>query len=498
MILLLYLIIAAFLLALNAFFVLAEFSAVKMRPSRVEELVAQGNLKARIFQRVQSKIDEYLSVCQVGITCASIGLGFVGEPAFARIIVSLTGMHTATAHSIAITLAYIVVSGLHIVVGELLPKSLAIRSTERSALSTAIPLRFFRYLFFVPLVVLNGATLFLLKAFGVPPRVREAEHSEEELKILLARSQDVGLMSFDRLLLVENIFDLGGVCVRDIMRPRENVVTLRPGNPWAEQYRIIRETRLSRYPLVEEDGARPLGVIHVKDLFYEGPERVTVSDLRKMARPYLTTSEDAPIEKFLGELRRQRGQLAVVCDAKGKWTGVVTMEDVLEEIVGTIEDEFEVEPAIYLANALAPGRVVLGVRGESLEGAIRALFAMVPQSALPVPVEVAMKAVLERERSMSTYLGKGLAVPHARLDGLARPVLLVGRAEEGIPVAGRNEKAYFLFVILTPAGSPRTQIRLLARVCGIFESEYVADHLREARNPEEMAYVIRAAEPISL
>lgn len=497
MIILLYLLLAAFLLALNAFFVLAEFSAVKMRPSRVEELVSQGILKARVFQRVQSKIDEYLSVCQVGITCASIGLGFVGEPAFARIIVTLTGLNTAAAHSIAITAAYIIVSGLHIVLGELLPKSLAIRRTEGAALATAIPLRFFRHLFYVPLIVLNSATLLLLKACGVPQGVHEMEHSEEELKILLARSQDVGLMSFDRLLLVENIFDLGGVLVRDIMRPRDSVSTIRPDTPWAEQYRLLRETRFSRYPLVEDGSPRPLGIIHVKDLFYEGPERVTVADLKTMARPYLTTREDAPVEKLLGELRRQRGQLAIVCDTRGNWTGIITMEDVIEEIVGTIEDEFETEPAIYVANALTPARVVLGLRGASIVDGIGEIFTRVPQSALPVAADVAARAVLAREKSMSTYLGKGLAVPHARIEGLERPVVLVGRAEEGLPVAGRDERAHLLFIILTPAGAPRTQIRLLAHICGIFESEYVADHLREARNAEEIAYVVRAAEQIS-
>lgn len=498
MILLLYLFVAALLLALNAFFVLAEFAAVKMRPSRVEELVEQGNLKAHVFQHVQSHLDEYLSVCQLGITFASIGLGFIGEPTFARLIMGVTGLHSAAAHTMAITVAYIVVSGLHIVLGELVPKSLAIRRTEISALSTALPLRFFRCLFYVPLVALNKTTLFMLRVLGVSTRVSEIEHSEDELKILLARSQDVGLMSFDRLLLLENIFDMGDIYVRDVMLPRENVKVLRFGSPWEENYRIVRESRFSRYPLVKDGAARPLGIVHVKDLLYEGPERVAVADLRKLARPYLTTSEGALLEKLLGELRRQRGQLAIVCDSQGNWKGIVSLEDVLEEIVGAIEDEFEIEPAIYLMDSLTPGRVILGVSGGSLEEAIRSVFSRIAPAELPIQVETAAKSVLERERAMSTYLGKGLAVPHARLDGLDRPILIVGRSEDGVPIAGRNETAHLLFVILTPSGTPRTQVRLLARVCGIFQSEYVADHLREARTPAEILDVIRAAEPISM
>ena len=494
MILLLYLFVSALLIALNAFFVLAEFAAVRMRPSRVEELAARGNRQARIFQDVQGRLDEYLSVCQVGITFASIGLGFVGEPAFAQLIMQATGLRTAAAHTLAITVAYIIVSGLHILFGELFPKSVAIRRTERSALSTALPLRFFRYLFYGPLVVLNRATLLLLRLCSLSPRVSEIKHSEDELKILLAQSQDTGLMSFDRLLLLENVFDMGGIRVRDVMRAREGVRTLRCGAPWEETLKVVRDSRFSRFPLVEEGAARPVGIVHVKDLLYEGPERAAVADLRAIARPYLAVSEDALIEKVLGELRRQRGHLAVVYDQQGGWKGIVTLEDVVEEVVGSIEDEFEVEPAVYLADSVTPGRVVLGVRGRDIAEAVRSIFGRLPKDALTVKGDAALRAVIERERAMSTYLGKGLAVPHARLDALERPVVIVGRSETGIPIMGQNEKAHLLFILLTPSGVPRTQVRLLARVCGLFESEYVTEHLREVGTPEEVVDVIRAGE----
>lgn len=493
-----YLLLALLLLALNAFFVLAEFAAIKVRASRIEQLAAEGNSRARTMQHIQSHLDEYLSVCQVGITFASIGLGYVGEPSFARLIVMVTGLHSAAAHSVAVAISIVIVSALHIVVGELLPKSLAIRSAERSALFAAQPLRFFRILFYPPLVILNGVTRWLLRLFRIPIAVKETEHSEEELRILLAQSQDVGMMSFDRLLLLENIFDLEGLKVRDVMRPRAGVKVLKLGAPWEENARVIRESRFSRFPLVQDGNALPLGIVHVKDLLYEAPERLPTADLRAVARPSLTTLEETPLERLLGELRRQRGHLAIVRDAKGAWTGVISLEDVIEEIVGTIEDEFETEPPIYLIEALTPGRVVLGVEAPDLEEAIRSGVMKVPPAELPLPADRVIKAVLERERAMSTYLGGGLAVPHARVEGIEKPAVILIRSESGVPVKGRADRAHLIFVLLTPAGAPRSQVRLLARICKLVESGYVADHLRQAPTAAEVLELVKAAEPITV
>jgi CBS domain containing-hemolysin-like protein len=486
----LYLLLAVLLLLLNAFFVLAEFAAVKMRSTRVEQLVAEGNAKAKVVQHVQGRLDEYLSVCQVGITFASIGLGFVGEPAFARMIVLATGLDTPTAHKVAVSISYLLVSFLHILLGELVPKSLAIRRAEGSALWTAVPLRFFRVLFWVPLVLLNGSANLILKLLGIPRSGGEDDHSEDELRIILAKSQRTGLMSFRRLLFLENIFDLGDIRVRDAMRLRDAVKVLRLGQPWEENLKVIRESRYSRFPLMD-GGDFPVGIVHVKDLFYAGSE----PDLRKIARPYLTTTEDAPLETLLGDLQRHRGHLAMVKNAEGRWTGFLSLEDIIEEIIGTIEDEFEVEPKIHLSDALSASRTVLGLEASSVEELIGQAFGRVPASELPLPVEKVVRAVLERERAMSTYLGRGLAIPHARLEGIERPILVFARSESGVPIPGRDEKAHLAFILLTPSGSPRIQARLLARICALIDSEYVADQLRKAETPLAVVEAIRAAEP---
>ena len=494
--LLLFILAGIFLLLLNAFFVLAEFAAVKMRPSRVEALVAEGNARAGVVSHIQKHLDEYLSVCQVGITFASIGLGFVGGPKFAEIVSRLLGIGDGWSHTVVIAVLYVLVSFLHILVGELVPKSLAIRRSEGSALLTAVPLQVFRWIFWLPLVVLNGSANFVLKLLGIAT-VKEADHSEEELRIILAKSQNTGLMSFRRLLLLENIFDLGDLRVRDAMRSRDAAKVLRAGAPWEENLKVVRESRLSRFPLVDQ-GAMPLGIVHVKDLFYEGQDKLPQADLRKIARPYLTALEDQPLENLLGDFQRSRVHLAVVKNAEGRWTGVISLEDIIEEITGTIEDEFETEPPIHLSDGLTAGRVVLGIDASSLEELIGQVFGRIDAKELPLPVEKVVKAVLERERAMSTYLGNGLAVPHARLEGLEKPVVIFARSEPGVPIKGREEKAHLAFMLLTPSGSPRIQVRLLARVAALLSSEYVDERLRAAESPAAVVEVIRAGEPITL
>ena len=494
---LIYLFLALLLLLLNAFFVLAEFAAVKVRPSRIEALVEGGNARAKVMQHIQVRLDEYLSVCQVGITFASIGLGFVGEPSIARLIVMATGWSGATSHKVAVGLAYVAVSFLHILIGELVPKSMAIRRSETAALLTARPLRFFHVLFYLPLVILNSSANFVLRLFGISRKVSESDHSEEELRIILAKSQTTGLMSFRRLLLMENIFDLGELRVRDAMRARDAARVLRIKAPWEENLKVVRESRLSRFPLLDE-GPLPAGIVHVKDLLYESAVRPEGPDLRRMARPYVTLPEDLPLETALGELQRRRVHLAIVSGDKGAWTGVLSLEDIIEEIIGSVEDEFESEPPLHLSDALTPGRVVLGLEASSLEELVGQVFGRIDPKELPLPVEKVVRGVLERERAMSTYLGNGLAIPHARLEGIDKPVVLLGRSEVGVPVRGREEKAHLAFILLTPAGAPRMQVRLLARVAALVGSEYVDERLRAADSPEAVVEVIRAGEPVTL
>lgn len=494
----LYALIAVLLLLLNAFFVLAEFAAVRLRRSRSRSLAEAGGRQGRLVEHVQTHLDEYLSVCQLGITFASVGLGFVGEPIVTEFVRHASGLGTAAAGTIAIGAGYLLISVLHVVLGELLPKSIAIRKAEGAALWTAPLLAFFRIVFYVPLSLLNGATMALLRLFGIPRNVHESTHSEEELRDLLGESSREGVVPFERLLLIENVFDLRGMRVRDVMRRREETKVLQLGVPWEENLAVIRSTKLSRFPLVGEDRDQALGVVHVKDVYYAGLEGATVPDLRKLARPFVTASEDMPLEELLGQLRRKRSHLTIVRDAAGRWTGMLSLEDALEEIVGSIADEFETEPQVFPGDALAPGRILLGLEASSLEEAIGQIFGSLPDADLPLPKPDLVKAVLERERAMSTYLGDGIAVPHARIPGLAAPLLCFARSADGIPVGTRGERARFVFVVLTPAEAPRIQARLIARLMGILKAESFEERLKHAKTPAAVLEAVRAAEAVAV
>ena len=490
------LVAVAALLLVNAFFVLAEFALVKLRPTQVEALVHAGNARARVVAHIQGSLDEYLSVCQLGITLASIGLGFVGEPAFAVLLQPLLGSW-AFAHAVAIAFAYLVVSFLHILLGEQVPKLLAIRDPESSALGVSPFLRVSRWVLWLPLVGLNGSANLVLRLLGFGAPASEPLHSEQELRIILELSQSAGSLSFRQLLIMENVFDLRAVHVRDAMRLRDGLAVLRVDAPWDANFAVIRAARQTRYPLVD-GGGKPMGIVHVKDLVLAGPEGIGHPDLRRLARPFQTVREDASLESVLGDLQRRHRHMAIVVDAGDRWTGLITLEDIIEEIVGTIEDEFELEQPLFLADGLTEGRVVLGLAAESLELAIREAFARVPPAELPLPAARIADAVVERERGMPTLLARGLAAPHARLEEIREFVLVFARSEEGIPVPGREERAHLLFIMVTPAGDPRIQLRLLARIAGLLDSEYVVDRLREAESAAQVLEVLRAADPGAL
>ncbi len=488
--------VGSFLLLLNGFFVLAEFAVVKVRSSRIEELVQAGHPRARLLQEIHGKLDEYLSVCQVGITLASVALGMVGERG-AKLFGASDG--SLSSAIIAIGFSFIVISGSHIVIGELVPKSIAIRIADKAALWSALPLRIFHALFFLPLWVLNRVAWLFLRLLGFPGAAHEGEHSEDELRIILDRSQSHGLLSFRRLLFIENVFDLGELRVKDAMRPRSQVKVLHADQPWSTSRDTIRTHRYSRYPLITNDPEKPSGIVHLKDILLRQDDASAIPDLAAMVRPYLSVKESASLEQTLSEMQRRRIRVALASDDEGRWTGLLSLEDVLEEIVGTINDEFERDEVVRVADAITPSRVVLGIQAKSLLDAIPAILARLPANALPLPIEQVRKAVQERERIAATYLGKGIAMPHARLSGLDKPIVVMANAPQGIAIEGSTERAQLVFLLLSPAGAPRIHQRLQATIAAMLEnSDFIADRLREATTPEQVIEILLAGEQATL
>ncbi len=501
----LYLFLAILLVLLNGFFVLAEFAAVKMRPSRVRELMDDGTRGAIAANHVQEHLDEYLSVCQVGITFTSIGLGFVAEPAVVTLIepvLNFTGLFPAadnvswiTAHTVAFALSYMLVSYAHILMGELIPKSMAIRLTDKMSLMTAPLLRFFRTLFILPLWVLNGSANLSLRLMGLGGSTHHETHSEDELRILLNQSQSSGMMSFRRLLFLENVFDLGELLVRDAMRPKSQVRCMNTEDSWDENMQVARRYRFSRYPVLDKEPI-PVGIVHLKDMLLMGDDD---TELKSLLRPVIIVEETKPLELLLAEMQKKRIHAALVKDTRGAWTGFLTLEDVIEEIVGTIRDEFEDEEPVHLGDALLEDRIHLNIEADSTIEAVRkALFRMKPES-LPIPRDEVVRAVEERERLIETYLGRHLGMPHARLQGLQRAIVLVIRSEKGIPYRGTSERAHLLFVLLTPTGQPRVHQRLQAVIATLLdESEFIPERLRTAQTAAEVLDILKTGEQATL
>jgi CBS domain containing-hemolysin-like protein/mannitol/fructose-specific phosphotransferase system IIA component (Ntr-type) len=496
--------IALLLVLLNAFFVLAEFSSVKARPTQIEALAAKGISRAKIVQYIQTHLDLFLSVCQIGITFASIGLGFVGEPTLVKIFKPLTayfGIHSdVAAHGIAITVSYILISFIHIVVGEQVPKFVAIRQTDKTALFTAYPMLVFYYIFLVPIWILNIATHLSLKIIGVPPRKGREEPSEDEIRIILSQSQSSGLMSFRRLLYIENILDMGNLTVQNAMKVSAKVQSLKTSATTEEINAVISTYRFSRYPVIDDKTGMPVGFIHVKDLFLAQHAGKPVNDLSQFVRPCLKVKITDQLESVLPVMQRKAVHIALVYDDAGAWAGIITLEDVIEEVVGTIEEEFPNEPTVQLTSILSSSsHVIVAVEGDTLLAVTKNALLRIDPKLMPLSVNEIMPHITERERAVSSYVGRNLAIPHARLKSIPRPFLVFAKLKKPItsPTPSSDDTIKYLFILLTPLSEPRLHQIILARIAGIFESSFFETRLKEASTSQEIFEAISAADQAS-
>lgn len=344
------LLLALFLVLLNGFFVAAEFSMVKLRHTRVEELRRLHGFRGRILSTVHQHLDSYLSACQLGITLASLGLGWVGEPAFASLLeVPLAslglGDNPATVHTVAFIFAFGTISYLHIVVGELAPKSTAIRLPEATSLWTAVPLYLFFWAMYPFIWCLNASANWILRLAGLETSSghgHESPYSHDELRLILHLSRAASHepdAEINRVL--AHTLELSKLHASDVMRNRRELATIRSDASHAEVRRTLQTLRYSRYPCVVAGTGEVLGVLHLKDLFLENPGDDYAARLRSHVRPIERVKEDAPLADLLRSFRLGAPHLALVQDVDEHTIGFVTMEDVLEAVFGEITDEHE-------------------------------------------------------------------------------------------------------------------------------------------------------------
>jgi tellurite resistance protein TerC len=318
-----------------------------------------------------------------------------------------------------------------------------------------------------------------------------------DLKQIFGRAAQLGLISFRQLLVIGNMMDHADKPVREVMRPRSSVAVIRLNSPWKENARLLRETRFSRYPIVEADGARPLGILHVMDLaLAETRQEPDAAQLKELARSGLALREDLSLTETAFQFRRHSNEMGIILDPGGEWTGIVTMEDLFEEIFGEIEDESSIargETPMSIADALTPARIVLNLQAGSMPEAIENIIGAIPKQDLPIDSQTMLRALMQRASRVPTYLEEGVAVPHARVEGLDQPMLVFARSEEGVELDAAQHAQLF-FLALCPMEMPNLEVRLLASITRLIDSEFVLHRLREAQTPEEVIETIRIGE----
>lgn len=339
--------LAVVFVALNAFFVAAEFALVKIRHTRLEILAKKGNRIARLALTMSHNLDPYLGATQLGITLASLGLGWVGEPAFARFFEAgfkqwSFSISEGTIHSLAFTMAFLLISALHIILGELVPKSLAIGAAEKVCLFLAVPLRFF-YLFFFPFLwVLNNLSNLVLRVIGFPRNQGPGRaHSEEELKLIVNDSYEDGAIAAGKKVLLDKALDFSHKTVQDVMIPVSRMVRLNLTESVHDNLIRAKEAGHTRFPLQVSDAEmKILGFVHMKDIIWhlEHGDVINLFDLR---RPIIFFRQKLRLDHALIEFQNKKTHMAIVLDDKDEVLGLVTLENIIEQLVGQIEDEFD-------------------------------------------------------------------------------------------------------------------------------------------------------------
>lgn len=331
---------------LNGFFVAAEFAIVKVRISQLELKAQEGNRFAILSKHIVSHLDAYLAATQLGITLASLALGWIGEPVVSKMIVNFMELlniqiDPALAHKIALPVAFFIITVLHIVFGELAPKSLAIMRSEQTTLAIAYPLQFFYWVFRPFIWLLNGIANLILKAFGLHTASEAETYSSDELRYLVDKvsGEDSEDPSFD---IIKNAFDFSERTARQVMVPRTQVVAIDTNDYDEKTLEIVIEDGFSRIPCYEDSIDNIVGVVHLKDILKKMRQNGSV-DIRSIIRPVTFVPETKRIGQILKEFQIKHQQIAMVLNEYGGIEGIITMEDILEELVGEIQDEYDNE-----------------------------------------------------------------------------------------------------------------------------------------------------------
>ncbi|MBM7588048.1 CBS domain containing-hemolysin-like protein [Bacillus pakistanensis] len=342
------LVLVALLIALTAFFVASEFAIVKIRSSRIDQLLEEGNRNAISAKKVITNLDEYLSACQLGITLTALGLGWLGEPAIADLLHPLfdeLGISASLSHAISIGIAFTVITFLHVVIGELAPKTLAIQKAEAITLLFSKPLILFYKIMFPFIWTLNGSARIITRFFGLKAvSEHELAHSEEELRIILSESYKSGEINQSEFKYVNKIFEFDNRIAKEIMVPRTEIISFSKDDNLEEFLNIAKVEKYTRYPVIDGDKDHIIGLINVKEIFTDLIQKeIPEKTIEGYVRPIIRVIDTIPIHELLLKMQRERIHMSILMDEYGGTSGLVTVEDIIEEIVGEIRDEFDMD-----------------------------------------------------------------------------------------------------------------------------------------------------------
>lgn len=328
------------LLALTGFFVATEFAIVKVRSFRINYLAEQNYKNAQPAKKVVEHLDEYLAACQLGITITALGIGMVGESTFEFILhplYSSFGLSESVIHILTLASAFIIATYLHVVVGEMAPKTIAIQKAEQVTLFFARPIILFYKLLYPFIFILNGSARMILSLFGMKPaKESELYHSEEELKMLIKESHQGGEISSTELEHINKVFIYDELVVKDCMISRDNMTMINSKSSQQEAIQFVKNGYYTRYPVYQDDKTNVIGYIHAKDLLKDN-----IQDITELIHEIIYVKETDAIQNVLDKMKKQRAHIAIVHNEQGKLAGMITMEDILENIVGNIEDEHD-------------------------------------------------------------------------------------------------------------------------------------------------------------
>ncbi|MDQ0153710.1 hemolysin family protein [Robertmurraya andreesenii] len=343
------LVLLAILIALTAFFVASEFAIIRIRSSRVEQLIEEGSKSAIAAKKIITHLDEYLSACQLGITVTALGIGWLGEPAIAELLKPLfkeLNISPTLSHSVSVAIAFLSITFLHVVVGELAPKTVAIRKAEMITLLVARPLIWFYRIFYPFIWALNGSARTIVGWFGLKPaKEGEEAHSEEELRLILSESYKSGEINQSEFKYVNKIFEFDDRIAKEIMVPRTEIVSLSKDDTIKTFLEVMYVEKFTRYPVIDGDKDHIIGLINLKEVMADllsHPE-IASQTLDSYIRPIIRVIDTVPIGDLLIKMQKERIHMAILMDEYGGTSGLVTVEDIIEEIVGDIRDEFDMD-----------------------------------------------------------------------------------------------------------------------------------------------------------